>query len=377
MFNVNFLSILLAILLCFACDDDKKTENTIVDQSIVADMQQTTADMMIVDQNMQVMDMQVMDMQVMDMQVVDMMSSPMDMGSIADRFKLVAGPPPSDFDCSADFQRPAQRVSPNPISCIIDPSCEGKMVVGHRGVGGDLGHVAPENSLFAIRAAMLMGLDGVELDVQETIDDQLILMHDSDVDRTTTSTGNVNQMTLEQVKSLQVKPQNNMIRGDFSCAKVPTLAEALALTKDHVFIILDVKTDRMDLVVKAIQDADMRDQVMISVGAFEKAVVARMIDPTVRVQVRPDSVAEFEDYLMRLTPPAEIQEIPLNLVTELAPRIHELNLKAFSDTWAMDVRASVSGDSSVYLEPFNQGLNVIQCELPTHALRALGRWTGE
>ena len=47
-----------------------------------------------------------------------------------------------------------------------------------------------------------MGVDVLELDVHATADGKLVVLHDSTVDRTTDGSGNVNEMTLEQLKKL-------------------------------------------------------------------------------------------------------------------------------------------------------------------------------
>ena len=49
----------------------------------------------------------------------------------------------------------------------------------------------PENSLEAIQSAIDMGVDMLEIDVQRTKDGVLMLMHDHNLDRTTTGTGNI------------------------------------------------------------------------------------------------------------------------------------------------------------------------------------------
>jgi glycerophosphoryl diester phosphodiesterase len=372
---------LFLLFLLFACEDSKK-ENHQDPSSDQSTIDQATTDQAIADQanvDQATVDQIISDQATVD-QAIELDANVTDMqmggGSILDRFKLVPGPLPETFDCTSNFEVPA-RLSPVPLNCIIDPNCQEKMVIAHRGAGGDLGHVAPENTLFAIRAALLMGVDGVELDVRHTSDGKLVLMHDGDVNRTTDGEGNVSDLTLEQLKSLKIEAPTNLVKGDFSCANIPTLQEAFELTKDRLIIILDMKSSQTEWIVRAVQDAQLQDQVILSFGNFEEALLARMIAPEMRVQVRPDTVAQFDDYLSRLMRPADVQEIPHTLASELSSRIHMLGVKAFSDVWHADLMASLNGDSSIYLEDLENGLDVIQCELVTHALTALGRWDGE
>src|SRR5262245_42916601 len=55
------------------------------------------------------------------------------------------------------------------------------LIAAHRGASA----VAPENTLAAFDAARRAGADLYELDIQETLDHQLVVIHDSTLDRTT------------------------------------------------------------------------------------------------------------------------------------------------------------------------------------------------
>ena len=75
---------------------------------------------------------------------------------------------------------------------------EGTLVIAHR---GGLDH-APENTLEAFSHARTIGVDILEYDVFITADGELVAIHDETVDRTTDGTGRVNEMTLEEIQSL-------------------------------------------------------------------------------------------------------------------------------------------------------------------------------
>lgn len=66
--------------------------------------------------------------------------------------------------------------------------------------GGEI--EAPSNTLFAFKTAVQKGSDVLELDVHATADRELVVLHDATVDRTTDGQGRIDQMTLDQVKSL-------------------------------------------------------------------------------------------------------------------------------------------------------------------------------
>ena len=66
---------------------------------------------------------------------------------------------------------------------------------------GDRTHY-PENTMSAFRYSVELGLDAIETDVRMTKDGQLVLMHDRDVARTTNGKGNVDELTLDELRRL-------------------------------------------------------------------------------------------------------------------------------------------------------------------------------
>ena len=89
----------------------------------------------------------------------------------------------------------------------------------------------PENTLEAFSAALSLGVDQLETDVRITKDGALVLIHDATVDRTTNGTGNVSDLTLEELKQLETD----------GGGKIPTLLELMELVKDHPTITLDIE----------------------------------------------------------------------------------------------------------------------------------------
>ncbi|MGW3726397.1 glycerophosphodiester phosphodiesterase [Streptomyces sp. F001] len=72
------------------------------------------------------------------------------------------------------------------------------LTIGHRGVMG----VAPENTLRSFVAAEQAGLDVIELDLHLSKDGALVVLHDTEVDRTTDGTGPVAEKTLAELRAL-------------------------------------------------------------------------------------------------------------------------------------------------------------------------------
>lgn len=83
----------------------------------------------------------------------------------------------------------------------------------------------PENTLLAFSKAIeLKNLCGIELDVQLTKDNELVVIHDERVDRTTEGVGYVRDFTLKELKTLNIYPGQ----------KIPTMAEVFDLIGDRL-----------------------------------------------------------------------------------------------------------------------------------------------
>jgi glycerophosphoryl diester phosphodiesterase len=94
----------------------------------------------------------------------------------------------------------------------------------------------PENSLLAIQNAIDLGIEMVEIDIRETKDGELVLMHDASITRTTSGTGNVSSYTLQEIKQFNLKQDN----GSLTTQKIPTLKEVFDLARGKIYINLDL-----------------------------------------------------------------------------------------------------------------------------------------
>lgn len=70
--------------------------------------------------------------------------------------------------------------------------------IAHRGGAIE----APENTLFAYHKALEAGADVLEADVYMTSDEEIVVIHDASVDRTTNGTGGIGDLTLAELKEL-------------------------------------------------------------------------------------------------------------------------------------------------------------------------------
>jgi glycerophosphoryl diester phosphodiesterase len=104
-------------------------------------------------------------------------------------------------------------------------------IVAHRGASAS----HPENTLAAFEAAIGAGADMVELDVRLTADGVLVVIHDPDVSTTTSGHGFVSELTVQQIKHLDIA------HSQMAPERIPTLREALSVLVGRVAVEIEIK----------------------------------------------------------------------------------------------------------------------------------------
>lgn len=146
-------------------------------------------------------------------------------------------------------------------------------VFAHRGASG----YAPENTLAAFRLAGDLSADGIELDIQMTKDGELVVIHDTTVDRTTNGTGWVKDLTIRDIKALDA----SMGSQEYPDEKVPTLDEVFDLMADSALAIdIEIKDSQViypGIVEKLLQIIDKRDwEYRITISSFNHITLAHI-----------------------------------------------------------------------------------------------------
>lgn len=134
-------------------------------------------------------------------------------------------------------------------------------IVAHRG-GGDL---AAENSIKGMEEAAKHGAKWSEIDVQRTKDGYYIINHDSTFARVANNGNKSTDLTLEEIKSLEIKDLFNI---DRSSQPVPTLEEYLDAAKGKIGLFIELKGSSadekmVDDVVKMVKEKGMEKEIAI------------------------------------------------------------------------------------------------------------------
>lgn len=141
------------------------------------------------------------------------------------------------------------------------------MIFAHRGANS----FAPENSLQAFEEAIKIQCDGIEMDLRYTGSGDVIIFHDRGLYRMTGREGNVQQLSLDEIREYYLAGNPKYV--------IPTLQEALELIRDKTFINLEVKRELSrsngfeEKVVRILGEFRLRDNIIIS--SFNPLVLKR------------------------------------------------------------------------------------------------------
>jgi glycerophosphoryl diester phosphodiesterase len=121
---------------------------------------------------------------------------------------------------------------------------------------------APENTLAAYKLSKKKGFDYVECDVSFTADGHAVLLHDSTVDRTSNGTGNISNLTLEEVRALDFGSWKS---SEYTGEQIPLFEEFIALCKNlglHAYIELkDGTQEQVKALVSVVNRYGMKGNV--------------------------------------------------------------------------------------------------------------------
>lgn len=140
-------------------------------------------------------------------------------------------------------------------------------VTAHRGASVDY----PENTMSAFEGASELGADWIELDVQQTKDGQIIVIHDTNFKRTTGVNRNTWELTYDEVSRLDA---GSFFGEEFAGERIPLLAEVVEFAKENLIKLnIELKptgheTDFEKTVVDIVTEHDFLEQCVITSQAY-------------------------------------------------------------------------------------------------------------
>ncbi len=147
--------------------------------------------------------------------------------------------------------------------------------IAHRGASG----IAPENTLTAFKTAIEIGVDAIELDLHGTVDNQIVVIHDPTLDRTTDLNGLIKQTALKKIKQADA---GSWFDQKFAGETIPTLSEVLTFAADKTISVLEIKdTTITKRVVEIVCEMDVLNQVIIISFDFSAIETVRSVEPKI------------------------------------------------------------------------------------------------
>jgi glycerophosphoryl diester phosphodiesterase len=233
--------------------------------------------------------------------------------------------------------------------------------VAHRGASG----YAPENTIAAFDLAVDMKADYIEIDVQRSKDGELVLIHDTTVNRTTNGTGRVGELTLEQLRKLDA---GSWFGSEFAGELIPTFDEILDRYRGKIGILVELKAPELypgieEQVAEALKKRNMdkpkNNKIIIQSFNFESVKKVNELLPRIpigvltsnRADTTVEALQEFSTYADWFNPSYGI------VTKEMVEQVHALGMKIGSWT----VRTPEAAD---FL--FEMGVDAIITDYPDY-----------
>jgi len=157
---------------------------------------------------------------------------------------------------------------------------------------------APENSLAAFRAALELGVDGLELDVRTCKTGEVVVFHDPTLARMTNGRGFVKNKSLAELRELVLKDSQE---------RIPTLEEVFELTEGRVLVNVEIKTNGLPK-----NHLEQKVVDLVRRYGLEKRVIVSSFNPIVIRRIRKIDDGIVTGYLIDKNFTVRNSEIPLS-----------------------------------------------------------------
>jgi len=160
-------------------------------------------------------------------------------------------------------------------------SCPSVIRVAHRGASAQY----PENTLLAFRQAIEQGVDALEVDIHLTGDGELVVIHDSTLERTTDGYGNIRDHGLQEIRKL------NAGQGE----KVPLLTEVIRLAREaQIRLCVEIKggteTEGLNIaeaMISTLEANDFLSHAIVTSFSSKALLRAKALNPEVSTMLDP------------------------------------------------------------------------------------------
>lgn len=227
----------------------------------------------------------------------------------------------------------------------------------------------PENSIGALKEAIRLGIDIAEIDIRQTKDHVLVIMHDEKVNRTTTGKGELASYTYKQLKELRLLHDSKP-----TAETVPTLEEFLLTAKGKILVDLDFKADDEDALKRTyqtIKKTNTLNQVLFFLYGYKDLLEVNKINPAIKIMPRAYNQSDVENILaMKIAKVIHIDESFYS--DSLMRTIRDQKVRIWSNSLGKydDLQIALNTGFQTLLTN-TKYVNVIQTNLPEEWLKYL------
>ncbi len=221
-----------------------------------------------------------------------------------------------------------------------------------------------ENTPNAVKQALRLGVDFIEIDVRTTKDGHIVILHDGTLDRTTRASGVMKELTLKELQATKLKKA-----GD---EKIPTLEEIAGIVsqwnaqspkKTHLYV--DCKNADAAALLAILKKYDLHREAVFY-GSDEMLIRLRSCYPDARIMPSLRSLDELPEKAARLKPYAFDVNRKI-LSTNATGLIHGYHIKVFTDLLALH------DNPRNYKTARKQGVDAIQTDRARKARKVFSR----
>lgn len=144
------------------------------------------------------------------------------------------------------------------------------LIIGHKGASS----IAPENTLKAFQKAIELKADYVEFDIHITKDGKIVIIHDSDKFNVTGVKGLIEDMTLDQIKSLDAG------EGE----KIPTIRELISIARKKIGLQIEIKSiNLLDKLIHILREENLISTSIVSSFILNELLKLKLLEPGLKV----------------------------------------------------------------------------------------------
>lgn len=227
----------------------------------------------------------------------------------------------------------------------------------------------PENAIEALDAVLDIGPAMIEVDVRTTGDGVMVLLHDRDLNRTTTGNGRISSKNYTQLERVRLKDPE----GATTPYRIPTLHDALLATKGRGILSLDLKAVETDRVVRLVEETDSMNWVSFVAYDLDDAIEIRRAAPDAMIALTIRSFRALDDArdalggLERVTAWTGTRDPNPRLYRALAESGVEVTLGTFGTA----DRQEPATARRAYTQLKNQGVDIIASDRPRLVMSAI------